>query len=151
MNPQKLSTFDRMSIAMGISEELKPEVLEFLQQFCKDFLDHVAVGYHNQQAQKYREDRQRRDHRQQRRFVGNQDVPDPYMPPGGAQPDLLLKVNALVGGVDGVAKQLCDLREQLETLSDRMDQQFAYANATDAWLKDDEAEAQEEEVEAPDD
>ena len=60
----------------------------------------------------------------------------------------LPKQVVLVGGVDGVAKQLCDLREQVETLSDRMDQQFAYANATDAWLKDDEAE--EEEVPDPD-
>ena len=152
MDPNNLSRFDRMSIAMGIIEDLKPEMLEFLQQFGKDFLDHVAVGYHNTQVQRlreHREDRKRRQHREQRGFVGNHDAPDPYMPPGGAQPDLLLKVNALVGGVDGVAKQLCDLREQLETLSDRMDQQFAYANATDAWLKDDEAE--EEEVEIPDD
>ena len=69
------------------------------------------------------------------------------MPPGGAQPDLLLKVNALVGGVDGVAKKLCDLREQLETLSDRVDQQFAFAHGSDVWLKNDE----EEEVEAPED
>ena len=151
MNPKNLSRFDRMSIAMAIMEDLKPEMLEFLQQFGKDFLDHVAVGYHNTQAQKwreYREDRQRREHREQRRFVGNQDAPDPYMPPSGAQPDLLLKVNALVGGVDGVAKQLCDLREQLETLSDRVDQQFAYAHRSDVWLKDDEPE---EEVEVPDD
>ena len=101
MNPKNLSRFDRMSIAMAIMEDLKPEMLEFLQQFGKDFLDHVAVGYHNTQAQRlreHREDRQRREHREQRRFVGNQDAPDPYMPPGGAEPDLPLKVNALVGG-----------------------------------------------------
>ena len=52
------------------------------------------------------------------------------------------------GGVDDVAKQLCDLREQLETLSDRVDQQFAYAHRSDVCLKDDEPE---EEVEVPDD
>ena len=85
----------------------------------------------------------------QRRLTGDQPAPDPTIPPGGAVNDLILKVNALVGGVDGVAKQLCDLREQLETLSDRVDAQFAYAHRSDAWLKDDEAE--EEEVEAPDD
>ena len=115
-------------------------------------LDRQSIAWANLQVQKhreYREDRQRREHRDQRRFISNQDVLEPSIPPGGAQPDLLLKVNALVGGVDGVAKQLCDLREQLETLSDRVDQQFAYANATDAWLKDDEAE--EEEVPDPDD
>ena len=31
-----------------------------------------------------------------------------------------------------------------------MDQQFAHANATDAWLKDDEVEEEEEEEEVPD-
>ena len=151
MNPKNLSRFDRMSIAMAIMEDLKPEMLEFLQQFGKDFLDHVAVGYHNTQAQKwreYREDRQRREHREQRRFISDPAVTDPTIPLGVAQPDLILKVNALVGGVDGVAKQLCDLREQLETLSDRVDQQFAFAHGCDAWLKDDEAE---EEVPDPDD
>ena len=153
-NSKNLSRFDRMSIAMGISEELKPEVQEWLEGFCKDILDRVAIGYMNTQVQKhreYREDRQRREHRDQRRFISNQDVLEPSIPPGGAQPDLLLKVNALVGGVDGVAKQLCDLREQLETLSDRVDQQFAYAHRCNAWLKDDEAEEEEDLVPDPDD
>ena len=65
MDPNNLSRFDRMSIAMGIIENLKPEMLEFLQQFGKDFLDHVAVGYHNTQVQRlreHREDRKRRQH-----------------------------------------------------------------------------------------
>ena len=38
IDPKKLSRLDCMSIAMGISEELKPEVHEWFQGFCKTFL-----------------------------------------------------------------------------------------------------------------
>ena len=148
------SWWDLAAFTERIMQMLEPRIQDMVETIVQGSLDRQSIAWANLQVLKhreYREHRERRAHRDQPRFVGNQDVPDPYMPPGGAQPDLLLKVNALVGGVDSVAKQLCDLREQLETLSDRMDQQFAYANATDAWLKDDEAEAQEEEVEAPDD
>ena len=148
------SFWDLAAFTERIMQMLEPRIEDMAEMITQGTLDRQSIAWTNMQVLKhheYRDQRERREHRQQRRFVSNQDVPDPTMPPGGAQPDLLLKVNALVGGVDGVAKQLCDLREQLETLSDRMDQQFAYANATDAWLKDDEAEAQEEEVEVPDD
>ena len=149
----KGSWLDVAAFTERVMGYLEPMIEEAFNRHGQESLDRQSISWMNLQVQKqreYREQRDRRAHRQQPRFVGNQDVPDPYMPPGGAQPDLLLKINALVGGVDGVAKQLCDLREQLETLSERMDQQFAYANATDAWLKDDEAEAQEEEVPDPD-
>ena len=158
MNPNNLSRFDRMSIAMAIMEDLKPEMLEFLQQFGKDFLDHVAVGYHNTQVQKWREareERQRREHREQRRFISDQAVTDPTIPSSGSTNHLLLKVNELVVAVDRVLKEQRDLHDQYEWLADRLDQQLAYIHKCDAWLNNDEGEAEpeaeEEEVEAPDD
>ena len=166
MNPKNLTRFDRMSIAMAIMEDLKPEMLEFLQQFGKDFLDHVAVGYHNTQAQKWREhreDRQRREHREQRRFISDQGVPDPYMPPGGALNDVRVELNGVKGAVGEVLQlargsfeqdamvstRLDSIELTLKTEFERTHQQLAFAHGCDAWLKDDEAE--EEEVEIPDD
>ena len=166
MNPKNLSRFDRMSIAMAIMEDLKPEMLEFLQHFGKDFLDHVAVGYHNTQAQKwreYREDRQRREHREQRRFISNQAVPDPYIPPGGALNDVRVELNGVKGAVGEVLQlargsfeqdamvstRLDSIELTLKTEFERTHQQLAFAHGCDAWLKDEEAE--EEEVEIPDD
>ena len=149
MNPKNLSRFDRMSIAMAIMEDLKPEMLEFLQQFGKDFLDHVAVGYHNTQAQKWREareDRQRREHREQRRFISDQAVSDPYMPPGGAVNDQRVQLSGLVGAVNQVIKRM----DALDKRFDRIDEQLAYLNRTNVWMES-EPEAEEEEVEAPDD
>lgn len=145
---KNLTRFDRMSIAMAISEDLKPEILECLQHFGKDFLDHVAVGYHNSQAQKlreYREDRQRREHRDQRRFISNQDVPDPTIPPGGAVNDLRVELNEVKVALNQVLKKL----DAFDKRHDRFDEQLAYAHRSSAWLTDDETE--EEEVEIPDD
>ena len=162
-DPINLTRFDRMSIAMAIMEDLKPEILEFLQQFGKDFLDHVAVGYHNTQAQKWREDRQRREHLEQRRFISDQAVPDPYMPPGGALNDVRVELNGVKGAVGEVLQlargsfeqdamvstRLDSIELTLKTEFERTHQQLAFAHGCDAWLKDDEAE--EEEVEIPDD
>ena len=145
------SWLDVAAFTERVMGSLEPMIEEVFNRHAQESLDRQSVSRMNLQVQKhreYREQRERREHREQRRFTSDQPVSDPTIPPGTAQPDLILKVNALVGGVDGVAKQLCDLREQLETLSDRVDVQFAYAHCSDAWLKDDEAE---EEVEAPDD
>ena len=139
------SFWDVAAFCTRVMDYLEPMIEESFDRLAQGTLDRQSIAWTNMQVQKHRE---RREHREQRRFISDQPVSDPTIPPGGAQPDLILKVNALVGGVDGVAKQLCDLREQLETLSDRVDAQFAYTHRSDAWLKDDEAE--EEEVEAPD-
>ena len=146
------SFWDLAAFTERIMQMLEPRIEDMAETITQGMLDRQSIAWTNMQVLKqheYREQRESREHPQQRRFDSKQDVPDPSMPPSGAQPDLLLKVNALVGGVDGVAKQLCDLREQLEKLSDRVDQQFAFAHGSDAWLKNDEAE--EEEVEVPDD
>ena len=149
MNPNNLSRFDRMSISMAIMEDLKPEMLEFLQQFGKDFLDHVAVGYHNTQAQKWREareERQRREHREQRRFISDQAVSDPYMPPGGGVNDLRVELNEVKVALNQVLKRM----DALDKRFDRVDEQLAYSNRTNVWLES-EPEAEEEEVDIPDD
>ena len=149
MNPKNLSRFDRMSIAMAIMEDLKPEMLEFLQQFGKDFLDHVAVGYHNTQAQKWREareERQRREHREQRRFISDQAASDPYMPPGGGVNDLRVELNEVKVALNQVLKRM----DALDKRFDRVDEQLAYSNRTNVWLES-EPEAEEEEVDIPDD
>ena len=149
MDPKNLSRFDRMSIAMGISEELKPDVQEWLEGLSKDLLDRVAIGYFNTQAQKYREhreDRQRREHRDQRRFIGNQAVPDPTIPPGGALNDVRVELNEVKVALNQVLKKL----DALDKRHDRFDEQLAYLNRTNVWLES-EPEAEEEEVPDPDD
>ena len=136
MDPKNLSRFDRMAIAMAIMEDLKPEMLEFLQQFGKDLLDHVAVGYHNTQAQKWREareERQRREHREQRRFISDQPVADPTIPPGGALNDLRIELNEVKGALDLLAKQLRESDQRAEARDERISNQLAYVIGGPAW------------------
>ena len=149
MDPKNLSRFDRMSIAMAISEELKPDVQEWLEGLSKDLLDRVAIGYFNTQAQKWREHNERRErceHRDLRRFIGDQPAPDPTIPPGGAVNDLRVELNEVKGALNQVLKKL----DALDKRHDRSDQQLAYLNRTNVWMES-EPEAEEEEGEAPDD
>ena len=132
-DPKKLSRFDRMSIAMGISEELKPEVHEWFQGFCKDFLDRVAIGYFNTQAQKHREYRERREHRQQPRFMSDQSEHDPTIPPWGAVNDLRIELNEVKGALDLLAKQQRESDELAEARDERISNQVAYLIGGNPW------------------
>ena len=50
-----------------------------------------------------------------------------------------------------VSTRLDSIELTLKAEFERINQQFAYAHRCDAWLKDDEPEEEEEEVEVPDD
>ena len=67
------------------------------------------------------------------------------MPPGGAVNDLRVELNEVKVALNQVLKKL----DAFDKRHDRFDEQLAYANATDAWLKD--IEAEEDEVPDPDD
>ena len=139
IDPKKLSRLDCMSIAMGISEELKPEVHEWFQGFCKDFLDRVAISYFNTQAQKQREYREQREHREQRkhrdqpRFISDQPVADPTIPTGGGVNDLRIELNEVKGAFDLLAKQLRESDERAEARDERLSNQMADLIGGNAW------------------
>ena len=116
------SWLDVAAFTSRVMGSLEPMIQDMVETIVQGTLDRQSVAWTNMQIQKhreYREQRERREHRDQRRFTSDQPVPDPTIPPGGALHDLLLKVNALVGAVDRVAKQQRDLREQVENQSDQ--------------------------------
>ena len=149
------SFWDLAALTERIMQMLEPRIQDMAETITQGTLDRQSIAWTNMQVLKhheYRDQRERREHRQQRRFVSNQDVPDPTMPPDGSTNHLLLKVNELVVAVDRVLKEQRDLNDQYEWLADRLDQQLAYIHKCDAWLKNDEgeAEAMAEEEAVPD-
>ena len=93
-----------------------------VEGLSKDLLDRVAIGYFNTQAQKWREHerRERREHRDLRRFIGDRPAPDPTIPPGGAVNDLRVELNEVKGALNQVLKKL----DALDKRHDRSDQQL---------------------------
>ena len=144
----KGSWLDVAAFTERVMGYLEPMIEEAFNRHGQESLDRQSISWMNLQVQKhreYRDQRDRRAHREQPRFVGNQDAPDPYMPPGGAVNDLRVELNEVKVALNQVLKKL----DAFDKRHDRFDEQLAYANATDAWLKD--IEAEEDEVPDPDD
>ena len=112
---------------------LEPMIEEALERLVQGSLDRQSVAWTNMQVQKHRDQRERREHREQRRFISNQPVPDPTIPPGGAVNDLLIKVNELVGAVDLLAKQQRESDVRAEVRDERISNQVAYLIGGNAW------------------
>ena len=139
---------DLAAFTERIMQMLEPRIQDMAETITQGTLDRQSIAWTNAQVAKnreYREHRERRAHRDQPRFVGNQDVPDPTIPPGGGVNDLRVELNEVKVALNQVLKKL----DAFDKRHDRFDEQLAYANATNQWLKDDEAEA-EEEIEVPD-
>ena len=144
------SFWDLAAFTERIMQMLEPRIEESFERLVQGSLDRQSIAWTNMQVLKhheYRDQRERREHRQQRRFVGNQDVPDPTIPPGGAVNDLRVELNEVKVALNQVLKKL----DALDKRHDRSDEQLAYIHHNNAWLELSEPEAEEEEVEAPDD
>ena len=143
------SWWDLAAFTERIMQMLEPRIEESFERLAQGTLDRQSIAWTNMQVLKhheYRDQRERREHRQQRRFVSNQDVPDPTIPPGGAVNDQRIQLSGLVGAVNQVIKRM----DALDKRFDRIDEQLAYLNRTNVWLES-EPEAEEEEGAAPDD
>jgi len=112
---------------------LEPMIEESFDRLAQGTLDRQSIVWTNMQVQKHREHRERREHRDQRRFISDQPVPEPTIPPGGAVNDLLIKVNELVGAVDLLAKQQRESDERAEVRDERISNQLAYVIGGSAW------------------
>ena len=142
------SWLDVAAFTERVMASLEPMIEEAFNRHGQESLDRQSISWMNLQVQKqreYREQRDRRAHREQPRFVGNQDAPDPYMPPGGAVNDLRVELNEVKVALNQVLKKL----DALDKRHDRSDEQLAYMHHNNAWLELSEPE-EEEEVEVPD-
>ena len=138
---------DVAAFTQRVMDYLEPMIEESFERLVQGSLDRQSIAWANLQVQKHREHRERREHRDLRRFIGNQDAPDPTIPPGGAVNDLRVELNEVKGALNQVLKKL----DALDKRHDRSDEQLAYIHHNNAWLELSEPEAEEEEVEAPDD
>ena len=136
----KGSWLDVAAFTERVMGYLEPMIEEAFNRHGQESLDRPSVSWMNMQVQKHREHRERREHREQRRFISDQPVADPTIPPGGAANDVLIKLNALVGAVELVAKQQreSDQRseEQFEELKiqlERIANQVAYLIGGNPW------------------
>ena len=137
------SFWDLAAFTERIMQMLEPRIEESFERLVQGSLDRQSIAWTNMQVLKhheYRDQRERREHRQQRRFVSNQDVPDPTIPPGGAVNDLRVELNEVKVAINQVLKKL----DALDKRHDRSDQQLAYLNRTNVWMES------EPEEEAPD-
>ena len=144
------SWWDLAAFTERIMQMLEPRIEESFERLAQGTLDRQSIAWTNMQVLKhheYRDQRERREHRQQRRFVSNQDVPDPTIPPGGAVNDQRIQLSGLVGAVNEVIKRM----EALDKRFDRIDEQIAYLNRTNVWLESEVDEEEAEEVPDPDD
>ena len=137
---------DVAAFTQRVMDYLEPMIEESFERLVQGSLDRQSIAWANLQVQKHREHRERREHRDLRRFIGNQDAPDPTIPPGGAVNDLRVELNEVKGALNQVLKKL----DAFDKRHDRIDEQLAYLNRTNVWMES-EPEAEEEEVEAPDD
>ena len=140
------SFWDLAAFIERIMQMLEPRIQDMAETITQGTLDRQSIAWTNMQVLKhheYRDQRERREHRQQRRFVSNQDVPDPTIPPGGAVNDLRVELNEVKVALNQVLKKL----DAFDKRHDRIDEQLAYVHRSSAWSKDDEAE---EEIEVPD-
>ena len=127
------SFWDVAAFCTRVMDYLEPMIEESFDRLTQGTLDRQSIAWTNMQVQKHREHRERREHREQRRFVSDQPVPDPTIPPGGAVNDLLIKVNELVGAVDLLAKQQRESDERAEVRDERISNQLAYVIGGPAW------------------
>ena len=161
------SWLDVAAFTERVMASLEPMIEEAFNRHGQESLDRQSISWMNLQVQKqreYREQRDRRAHREQPRFVGNQDAPDPYMPPGGALNDVRVELNGVKGAVGEVLQlargsfehdamvstRLDSIELTLKRECERLHQQLAYIHQNNAWLELSEPE-EEEEVEVPDD
>ena len=164
--PAHMSYWDCGRIAVGIVEAMKPFLRDDIAEIATTAMERHAIGVMNMQHQRHREYQDRRKpegYMAQRRFTGDQPAPDPTIPPGGPLNDVRVELNGVKGAVGEVLQlargsfeqdamvstRLDSIELTLKTEFERTHQQLAFAHGCDAWLKDEEAE--EEEVEIPDD
>ena len=130
------SFWDLAAFTERIMQMLEPMLQEMVETIVQGTLDRQAIAWSTQQVQRhreYRDQRERRKHRDQPRFISDQPVADPTIPPGGAVNDLLIKVNELVGAVDLLAKQQRESDERAEVRDERISNQLAYVIGGSAW------------------
>ena len=141
------SFWDLAAFTERIMQMLEPRIEESFERLVQGSLDRQSIAWANLQVQKHNERRERREHRDLRRLIGNQDAPDPTIPPGGAVNDQRVQLSGLVGAVNQVIKRM----DALDKRFDRIDEQLAYLNRTNVWMESEPEAEEEEEVEAPDD
>ena len=134
------SFWDVAAFCTRVMDYLEPMIEESFDRLTQGTLDRQSIAWTNMQVQKHREHRERREPREKHRFISDQPVTDPTIPPGGVANDVLIKMNALVGAVELVAKQQreSDQRseEQFEELKiqlERIANQVAYLIGGNPW------------------
>ena len=129
-----------MAIAMAISEELKPEIQDSLQELSKDIRDHQAIGYMNMQAQKYREGQlERRRHKDFEPMRKTKDAADQSLSERHLN-DQRLKVQSLISSQDHLGQQIQESNKQsekrhaeLQIQLERLANQVAYLIGGNPW------------------
>ena len=137
------SWWDLAAFTERIMQMLEPMLQEMVERIVQGTLDRQSIAWSTQQIQRHREYRDQRERRKQQdqpRFISDQPVADPTIPPGGAVNDLLIKINELVGAVDLLAKQQreSDKRseeqfEELKIQQERIANQVAYLIGGNPW------------------
>ena len=134
------SWLDVAGFAERVMSFLEPMIEEYFDRLVQGTLDRQSIAWTNMQVQKHLEHRERREPREKHRFISDQPVTDPTIPPGGAANEVLIKLNALVGAVELVAKQQREpdqrSEEQFEELKiqlERIANQVAYLLGGNPW------------------
>ena len=128
------SWWDLAAFTERIMQMLEPMLQEMVETIVQGTLDRQAIAWSTQQVQRhreYRDQRERRKHRDQPRFISDQPVADLTIPPGGSANDVIIKLNELVGAISLIAqqqqdsdkrskKQTEDLKIQLERIANQL-------------------------------
>ena len=162
------SFWDLAAFTERIMQMLEPRIEESFERLVQGSLDRQSIAWTNMQVLKhheYRDQRERREHRDQRRFIGDKPAPDSTIPLGGALNDVRVELNGVKGAVGEVLQLARGSFEQDATVSTRLDsieltlkteferihQQLAYIHHNNGWLELSEPEEEEVEVPDPDD
>tara|TARA_B100000674_G_scaffold486467_1_gene495092 strand:+ start:629 stop:1111 length:483 start_codon:yes stop_codon:yes gene_type:complete len=139
----KGSWWDLAAFTERIMQMLEPMLQEMVERIVQGTLDRQSIAWSTQQVQRHREYRDQRERRKQQdqpRFISDQPVPDPTIPPGGSANDVLIKLNELVGAISLVAQQQQDSDkrskeqfEELKILLERIANQLSYLIGGNPW------------------
>ena len=137
------SWWDLAAFTERIMQMLEPMLQEMVETIVQGTLDRQAIAWSTQQVQRhreYRDQRERRKHRDQPRFISDQPVADLTIPPGGSANDVIIKLNELVGAISLVAQQQQDSdkrsKKQTEDLKiqlERIANQLSYLIGANPW------------------
>ena len=137
------SWWDLAAFTERIMQMLEPMLQEMVETIVQGTLDRQAIAWSTQQVQRhreYRDQRERRKHRDQPCFISDQPVADLTIPPGGSANDVIIKLNELVGAISLVAQQQQDSdkrsKEQIEDLKiqlERIANQLSYLIGANPW------------------